>query len=70
MLTEAIYRAASSADMSRSCNILAVALASLVQGYEALKSTMINVLTSIIPMLPVEHIEPLYALQTKLMCEG
>ncbi len=64
MLIEALYRVARFTDMSRSCNMLAAALASLVHECEALESTIIDVLSAIIPKLPVEHLEPLFTLQT------
>ena len=69
MLTEAAYRASRSENAGRSCKLLAAAFRSLANQSVSVKSRMIDFLAIIVPMLPVEHVEPILALHRDLMCE-
>ena len=68
MYSEAVYRSARSKDASRSCRMLAAGFSTIVDlGGDDLSSDFADLLGACIPMLPVEHVQPLVNLRIRLL---
>lgn len=68
MYAEAIYRSARSRDVARSCRVLAAGFSTLIQEQDGLAVEIVDLLGVCVPMLPVEHVQPLVTLRNRLMC--